>query len=64
MAIGKLCGGHSFALADIDRVDHFAILVDYLVGTRLRTNVSAIQSHAFTSDTLSMGGFARIIRLS
>ena len=56
MAIGNLCGGHGFALADIDRIDDLAILVDYLVGTRLGTDVSAIESHVFTSDSPSICG--------
>lgn len=62
MAIGKLCGGHGFALADIDCVDYLAILIDDLIRTGLGTSVSAIKSHAFTSDTLIMGGIRQSMR--
>ena len=42
MTIGILRGRHCFAFADVNRVDDFAFRIDYLVRTRLRTNIPAI----------------------
>ena len=48
MTVGILCRGHRLSFAYVNRIDNSALGIDYLIGTALGTNVSAIQLHNIT----------------
>lgn len=45
MAIRRLRGGHGFAFAYVNFVYDVTVLIDYVIRTRFRAYIAAIQSH-------------------